>query len=220
MVVNFLQLMDGFGTVAFALTGCLVAAEKKADLIGFWFLAITAGVGGGTIRDCVLGLAPVFWVKDPLPLIECSLVALGSYWFLKDGPLLRPALLWADAVGLAFFAILGATITLASGAPWFIAVLLGTLTAVGGGIIRDLLAGEPTLVLRRDVYASACVIGICLYVGQLQGWFGIVVPQDVALWLSALVIFTLRALAIHFRLELAGYGEARPFNRRKRDGSA
>lgn len=217
MDVNFLQLLDGFGTIAFALTGCLVAAEKKADLIGFWFLAITTGVGGGTIRDCVLGLAPVFWVTDPTPLILCSLVAFGSYWLLHDGPRLRPALIWADAVGMAFFAVLGATISLGAGAPWFIAVLLGTLTAVGGGIIRDLLAGEPTLVLRREIYASACVIGIVLFIALVKGWLGFAMAQDAAMWLSALVIFGLRAAAIYFRLELAGYGENRPFNRRKND---
>lgn len=218
-MVDFLSLLDGIGTIAFALSGCLVAAKNRTDIIGFWFLAITAGIGGGTIRDCVLGLTPVFWVRDPLPLILCSLVALGSYWLLRDGARFRFLLIWADALGLAFFAISGAIITLQTGAPWFIAVLLGTLTGVGGGIVRDLLAGEPTLVLRREVYASACVGGILLYIVQIEGWAGFTVPEAIAMWDSVLVIFVLRALAIHYRFELAGYGAKSPFTRRSSDSS-
>lgn len=213
MDFGFLQILDFVGTVAFALSGCFVAAEKRADIIGFWFLAIAAGIGGGTIRDCVLGLTPVFWIKDPTALVVCSVVALSSYWFLKDGPRLRALTLWADAAGLGFFAVLGASITLYTGAPWFIAVLLGTLTGVGGGIVRDLLAGIPTLVLRKDVYASACVLGIVLYVSLLH----YEVHAAIAGALAVIVIFAIRAGAILFRLELGGYGEKAPLTRRKHD---
>lgn len=219
MMVNFLSLIDGLGTIAFALSGCVVAAKKRTDIIGFWFLAITAGIGGGTIRDCVLGLTPVFWVRDPTPLILCSLVALGSYWLLRDNTRFRFLLVWADALGLAFFAIAGSIITLQAGAPWFIAVLLGTLTGVGGGIVRDLLAGEPTLVLRREVYASACVAGILFYIAQIDGWAGFTVSPEIAMWDSILVIFALRAIAIHYRFELSGFGEKSPITRRKSDSS-
>lgn len=219
MELNFLPLLDMVGTIAFALSGCFVAAEKRADLIGFWFLAIAAGIGGGTLRDCILGLTPVFWVRDPSTLIACSIVALGSYWFLQDGPRLRALTLWADAAGLAFFAVLGCSITLNTGAPWFIGVLLGTLTAVGGGIIRDVLAGIPTLVLRREVYASACVLGLLLYVGLLRNWYGMLIPVQWAGSASVAVIFILRALAIYFRLELAGYGEKSPLTRRRSDSN-
>lgn len=217
MEIGFLQILDVVGTIAFALSGCFVAAEKRADIIGFWFLAISAGIGGGTIRDCVLGLTPVFWIKDPTPLIVCSAVAFGSYWLLMNGPRLKALTLWADAAGLAFFAILGASITLATGAPWFIAVLLGTLTGVGGGIIRDLLAGIPTLILRKDVYASACVLGIVLYVSLLHGWYGVSLTPALAGAIAVFFIFFLRAVAIYFRLEFGGYGEREALRRRKSD---
>ena len=217
MHLDFLSLLNMIGTAAFALSGCFVAAEKRADLIGFWFLAIAAGIGGGTIRGCILGLTPVFWVIDASPLIVCSVVALGSYWFLKDGPRLRALTLWADAAGVAFFAVLGCSLTLATGAPWFIGVLLGTLTAVGGGIIRDVLAGIPTLVLRREVYASACVMGLLLYIGLLHNWYGLAFSSQSAAIVGVFVIFLLRALAIYFRLELRGYGEKQGFTRRRSD---
>ncbi len=217
MEIGFLQILDMVGTIAFALSGCFVAAEKRADIIGFWFLAISAGIGGGTIRDCVLGLTPVFWVQDPTALVVCSVVALTAYWFLMDGPRLRALTLWADAAGLAFFAILGANITLQTGAPWFIAVLLGTLTGVGGGIIRDLLAGIPTLILRKDIYASACVLGIILYVSLLQGWYGFTVGAATSGALAVAFIFGVRALAICFRLEFGGYGQKATLTRRRSD---
>lgn len=218
MEFDFLRLLDGFGTIAFALTGCVVAARKHTDLVGFWFLAIVTGIGGGTVRDCVLGLAPVFWVKDPTPLILCSIVALGSFWLLRgEDKTFRSLLIWADALGLAFFAVVGATITLDSGAPWFIALLLGTITAVGGGLIRDMLAGEPTLVLRREIYASACVIGILAYIALVEGWFGGPLHRDLAIWVGFGFIFVIRALAIFSRYELPGYGESATLKRRKVD---
>jgi len=217
MEIGFLQILDLVGTTAFALSGCFVAAEKRADIIGFWFLAISAGIGGGTIRDCVLGLTPVFWVKDPTSLIVCSIVAFSSYWLLINGPRLKALTLWADAAGLAFFAVLGASITLSAGAPWFIAVLLGTLTGVGGGIIRDLLAGIPTLILRKDVYASACVLGIILYVSLMHGWYGFSLSAALSGTIAVLFIFILRATAIYFRLEFSGYGERETLRRRKSD---
>lgn len=218
MELDFLRLLDGIGTVAFALTGCLVAARKRTDLVGFWFLAIVTGIGGGTIRDTVLGLTPVFWVRDPFPLILCSIIALGSFWLLRgEDKTFRSLLIWADALGLAFFAIVGATICLEVGAPWFIALLLGTITGVGGGLIRDMLAGEPTLVLRREIYASACVLGILAYIAQVEGWFGAVVDRDLAMWDSVAFIFIIRALAILSRFELPGYGEKPTHQRRKVD---
>ncbi len=217
MNFNFLLFLDIIGTIAFALSGCFVAAEKKADIIGFWLLAIVASIGGGTLRDLILGLAPVFWIKDPTALIISSLTAFAGYWFLKHGPRLRAFVLWTDAAGLAFFAILGASITLSTGAPWFIAVLLGTITAVGGGIIRDILAGLPTLVMRRDVYASACIIGILIYIATSRGWFGFVIDRPVAAIISVLSIFALRGLAIILRLELGGYGDKKPLTRRRND---
>lgn len=216
MELSFLSFLDVIGTIAFALSGCFVAAEKKADIIGFWLLAIVAGIGGGTIRDLILGLTPVFWVSDPISLIICTITAFASYWFLKHGPRLRALVLWTDAAGLAFFAILGASITLSTGAPWFIAVLLGTITAVGGGIIRDLLAGLPTLVMRRDVYASACIIGILIYIATSRGWFGFLIDRPIAAIISVVAIFIMRGLAIILRLQLRGYGEERERNPARR----
>ncbi len=216
MEFGFLYILDVVGTIAFALSGCFVAAEKKADVIGFWLLAIVAGIGGGTIRDLTLGLTPVFWVIDPTSLLICTATAFASYWFLKHGPRLRALVLWTDAAGLAFFAILGASITLSTGAPWFIAVLLGTITGVGGGIIRDLLAGLPTLIMRRDVYASACIIGILIFISTSRGWFGFVLDKPVSAIIAVIAIFIMRGLAIILRLQLRGYGEGRERNPSRR----
>lgn len=213
MELTFALILNTLGTISFALSGCLLAGEKKADIIGFWFLAIVASIGGGTIRDLLLGIAPVFWIVSPYSIVIGSLTAFVSYWFLRDGPRLRNLVLWSDAIGLGFFAILGASIALNQDVSWFIAILLGTITAVGGGILRDLLAGIPTLVMRRDIYASACVLGVGLYLILLH--YGVV--RELAGTIGVITIVLLRGLAIRFRLELAGYGEKKPLKRRDQD---
>jgi uncharacterized membrane protein YeiH len=156
------QLLTYAGVAVFAASGALAAAVRKHDIITFAFFAAITGLGGGTLRDLLLQ-APVFWIVDPNQLGIC--VAVGALvWVVGDWPFSGRPLLWLDAVGLSAFAVLGAAKAMAFGAPPMVAVVMGVLTATAGGIIRDMTAGEPSVLLRREIYITAALVGSGAYV--------------------------------------------------------
>jgi uncharacterized membrane protein YeiH len=188
---------EALGVAVFALTGALVAARKGMDPFGFALLATVTGVGGGTLRDLLLG-APVFWVSDPRDVLICLAIAVLTFLIgprhvasIEDGARGR-AVLWADAFGLSLFAVIGTERALATGVPAATAVVLGAVTATFGGIVRDLLAGMTPLVLRREIYVTAAALGAIVTVTLTRA--GI----DAAITLPAGfgAAFGLRALAI------------------------
>lgn len=155
--------LDWFGVAVFATTGALAASRKQMDLVGFILLGTATGVGGGTLRDLVLGKLPVFWIEDPRYLVTCVAVSCATF-FLAHIPHSRYAMLLRfDAVGLAVFAVVGTEIALAANAQPIVAVALGVVTATFGGIIRDMLAGESPAVLRREIYVTAALLGAALF---------------------------------------------------------
>jgi uncharacterized membrane protein YeiH len=165
MLATAAAVLDWFGLIVFAVTGALVASRKQMDIVGFCLLASVTGIGGGTVRDVVLGLAPVFWVKQPAYLVVCVAVARVVF-FTAHVPQSRwRFLLWLDAVGLALFAVTGANVALAAGAGPAVAVAMGVATATFGGIIRDLLGGESPIILSREIYITAAVLGASVFVG-------------------------------------------------------
>lgn len=200
MAATLPYLLDLTGVAVFAATGALAAARRKHDVVTFAFFATAAGVGGGTLRDLLLGL-PVFWVKDGAYLLVC--LAVAALVFLADaGSAARERLLlWADAVGLSAYAVLGAAKAGAAGAGPLVSVAMGVLTASAGGILRDVLAGEPSIILRREIYVSAAVAGAALLVilaaaGVSTLWAGVI---------AFAVAFVIRAGAIRFGWTLPGH---------------
>ncbi len=192
-----IYLLDLFGTAVFAMSGALAAGRKQMDLFGVLVLAIVTAIGGGTLRDLTLGLTPVFWVIDPLYIwVACSaglltLVLARIHW------LHRGVLPVADALGLATFCVIGAERALAAGVDPALAVLMGVMTGVVGGMIRDLLCGEVPLVLRRELYATAALFGALLTV-VLADWL----PAGMATWIGLLGALALRLAAMHWKLSL------------------
>ncbi len=156
--------LDWFGVAVFATTGALVASRKQMDLIGFILLGTVTGIGGGTIRDTLLGHLPVFWMVDSRYLITCVAVS-GAAFFLAHIPHSRYALLLRfDAVGLAIFAVTGAETALDAHVDPIVAVTMGVITATFGGIIRDILGGESPAILRQEIYVTAALVGATLFV--------------------------------------------------------
>ena len=155
-------LLDYAGVLVFAATGALAAARKGYDLVTFTFFAAVTGIGGGTLRDLLIG-APVFWVHDP-GYIVVSVLAAVAVWVVGPRPRLFGGLLWLDALGLAAYAIVGAAKAAAHGVPPVVCVLMGALTATFGGVLRDLLAGEPSVLLRREITISAALVAAGLYI--------------------------------------------------------
>jgi uncharacterized membrane protein YeiH len=191
-------VLDLLGVGVFAITGALVASRKQMDLVGFAFLGTVTGIGGGTVRDLVLGQTPVFWVKDPVYLIVC--VACSAIVFIAAHiPRSRLVLLvWLDAVGMSLFCVLGAEKALAHGPV--VAATMGVVTAVMGGMIRDILGGESPVILRREIYATAALAGAVTYLLAL-----LIVPRDPAVLAGFAAAFGLRGLALKNRWSLPVY---------------
>ena len=158
-----LYVLDLIGVAVFAVSGALAAGRKRLDLLGVVVIAAMTAVGGGTLRDVLLNRHPVFWITDSKYLYVILVSALMTVLYVRALPVPGDALLVADALGLATFALSGAQIAEAAGHPAIVVVLMGTMTGVAGGVLRDVLTAEIPLILRRDVYATAAIAGIALY---------------------------------------------------------
>ena len=194
-----LVLIDYLSIAVFAISGAIVAAELRRDFVTFVFLAVATGVGGGTLRDLFIG-APVFWVHNNVTLLICIAAAL-LVWFASPRRFDRKALLWFDAAGLASFATYGAAKALGFGIAPVPAFVMGVLTACAGGIIRDLLAGEPSILTRRELYVTAAALSAGLLVGLMLA--GVAAP--VAAAIAAVAGFALRGAAIARGWSLPAY---------------
>lgn len=193
-------LLDLAGIAVFALSGALLAAQLRQTFVTLAFFALVTGVGGGSVRDLLIG-APVFWVRDPWVAPVCLGVAMIA-WFTPHRWWEGRMLDWADAVGLAVYSTLGTAKALAYGVPPVPSILMGIITGCVGGIIRDVLAGQPSILMRPELYvtaaalsASLCAIGTMLGVPELVTWTG-----------AALACFALRGAAIHWGLAIPAYG--------------
>jgi uncharacterized membrane protein YeiH len=192
--MSLLQLLDYAGVAVFAATGALAASRKQIDLIGFIFLAIVTGVGGGTVRDVILGQTPVFWVRQPDYLIVATATAVIVYFTAHLVWSRYLWLLWLDAIGLGAYCVIGAAKGLALGFSAPIAVVTGIITATFGGILRDIVTGEPSVLMRREIYVTAALLGASVY--TLLHQYG--APELWAALAAAACAFLLRGGALHF----------------------
>lgn len=188
--------LDLIGITVFALTGALSAVRMRQTLVTATFFALVTGVGGGSLRDLLIG-APVFWVHDPLVAPVCLAAALLAWlapvhWW--QGKLLE----WADALGLAVYSVLGTIKALAWGVPVIPAVLMGVVTGCVGGIIRDVLAGQPSILMRPELYVTAAALAACVAATGT----GLGLPPALT-WITAVMAgFGLRGAAIQMSLGL------------------
>jgi uncharacterized membrane protein YeiH len=187
---SLIAWLDLFGIAVFAASGSLAAARRGQTLVTFSFFALITGVGGGTVRDLLIG-APVFWVQDWRFAATC-LVTAGLVWVTPKSFWNERALDWFDAVGIAIYSVFGAWKSLSLGVPLLPAMMMGVITACVGGIIRDVLAGEPSILLKPEIYVTAAALASGLFV--LLMWVGVpVLPSAIV---SAVAGFVLRAMAI------------------------
>ena len=195
-------VLESVGTVAFAVSGGAVAVRAGMDWLGVAVLAVVTAVGGGTLRDLLLGRLPVHWIQDPWPvwvaLATAALVVAEAYWHPRSAPDSRRIVLWADAAGLAGFTVAGTQLALAAGTGAPVAVLLGVVTGTGGGVARDVLARQRPLILIGQIYALTAAAGAATLVGlTFTG-----VALEVARWIAIAVALGLRLLAIRYSWSL------------------
>ncbi len=199
-------LLDLIGIAVFALTGALLAARLRQTFVTMAFFALVTGVGGGSVRDLLIG-APVFWVRDPWVAPVCLATALIAWftprrWWAEEtgtGALID----WADAAGLAAYSVLGTAKALGYGVAPLPAVLMGVITGCVGGIIRDVLAGRPSILMRPELYVTAAALSSALCaLGAVLG-----LANSLAWPLAAAAGFTLRGAAMRWSLGLPAYGK-------------
>lgn len=198
---GFVFWLDLLGVAVFAASGALTASRKQLDIVGFALLAAVTGIGGGTLRDLLIGRLPVFWVKEPAYIAVTTAVAVLVFFTAHRLESRFRVLLWLDAMGLALFCALGAETALLWGVPASVAVLMGTMTATFGGLIRDIVCAEVPLVLRREIYVTAAAMGSLTFV--LLAWLG--TDGDAALLAATGVCFVARGLSLWFGWSLPAY---------------
>jgi uncharacterized membrane protein YeiH len=190
--MNLVTILDYSGVAVFAATGALSASRKQMDIISFMFLAGVTGVGGGTFRDLVLDV-PVFWIANHDYILVCAAVAVLVFFTAHRVESRYKLLLWLDAIGLAV-----------TGSP-VVAIIMGMLTATFGGILRDVLAGEQSVLLRPEVYVSAALIGAGVYtLGDLAGFAPLICQLG-----GFIAAFAVRGGAIRFGWHIPAY-KSRP----------
>jgi len=160
-----LTVLDHAAVFVFAATGALAAARRQHDIVTFFFFAAITGVGGGTLRDLLMG-APVFWVQRPEYLVTC-LVAAAAIWILGGGTFRERILIWLDALGLSAYSVMGAAKALTFGLSPVTAIVMGVLTATFGGVIRDVLDHQESVLLRREIYVTAALAGSVVFVALM-----------------------------------------------------
>lgn len=191
-----LPWLDIAGLTVFAASGALAAARKRLDFVGACFFALITATGGGTLRDLLIG-APIFWMQDPVPVILCVAVAAAAWAIpLRWWP--ERALDWFDAAGLAAYAVYGAGKALQYGISPIPAVAAGVITACIGGVIRDITAGVPSILMRHELYVTAALAAAALFVGLAMA--GLIAPWPALLGFC--LGFALRGAAIRWSITL------------------
>ena len=201
VLTPLLDALDILGVAVFALSGALLATKERQTFVTMAFFALVTGVGGGTVRDLLIG-APVFWISDPWISLACMVVAL-LVWFTPtrwwDGKLLD----YADGIGLTAYAVLGSAKALSYGLPPVPAMMMGVVTGTVGGVIRDVIAGRPSIIMRPELYVTAAALSASLCVAGT--WMAL--PREPVWIIATLAGLILRSAAIKWSLALPSYKE-------------
>jgi len=196
--MSIIYLFDLAGTFVFAISGILTATRNRLDWFGGLVIAVVTAVGGGTLRDMMIGSTPVGWMQDMNYLTVILSGSLVAYFFRGTVRRLRRTMFLFDSIGIGLFTILGLTKTLDAGLSVPVALLMGVVSAVFGGVVRDTLCNEVPLIFRKEIYATACLAGAILFVGL--SYFG--VADNVAIISTVVFIILLRILAVRFHWSL------------------
>ncbi|WP_320170818.1 trimeric intracellular cation channel family protein [Maridesulfovibrio sp.] len=198
-----IHVFNYMGDAIFAISGALAAGRERLDIVGYVFIGVITGIGGGTIRDLLLGRT-VWWVKDPSEMLVCVFAALLTFFWpgqaRKGGAV---ALVWSDAIGVSAFCVVGSSIALQTGAHPVIAVLMGMITCIGGGVIRDVLTTRRPMILRGELYAVAVLAGAATYVLLVSTG----VPGPMPSICGFFITLVIRSLAIIYSIRLGPPGE-------------
>ncbi|MGB5323124.1 trimeric intracellular cation channel family protein [Lutimonas sp.] len=196
--MSIFDFLDLLGTAAFAISGALFAIKKRMDTFGVLIIAFVTAVGGGTLRDVLIGADRITWMKDLNYIYVIFISVFFAIVFRKKIGYLSKSLFLFDTIGLGIFTIIGTEIGLQNGFALLICVALGMITATFGGVIRDTLSNEIPLIFQKEIYATACIIGSVTYL-ILNNYK---IDQDLIQFLTTIMVITVRLIAVKFKLKL------------------
>ncbi len=194
-MISFIDILEYVGTFAFAISGIRVASNNNFDLFGAYVVGLVTAIGGGTIRDLLLGVTP-FWMMNPSYVIITSVALLFVILFQKHLVRFNNTFFIFDTVGLGLFVVVGFEKTMAADFPYWVALILGTITGAAGGVTRDVLANEVPLIFRKEIYAMACVIGGLTYI-ILDYFSAALIFKELFAFLTIVIV---RVLAVKFNI--------------------
>ncbi len=202
----FYLTIDILGTIAFAISGVLVAMEKKLDIFGVFIIAFVTAIGGGTLRDILIGNTPVVWMRDYTYVLVVFAAVVFAVLFVNQLKYLRKTLFLFDTIGIGLFTMVGVEKGISANLLPIMCIALGTITACFGGVIRDMLCNEIPVIFRKEIYATACILGAISYFG-----FRELLPSTEYAFVGAILITILiRLLAVKFNIALPNiYGSSK-----------
>jgi uncharacterized membrane protein YeiH len=200
-MIGFQYALEMLGTFFFAISGALAVQDQHDDLFGAVFTGFVTAIGGGTLRDIMLGSYPLVWIGDIGYLYAILAGVIVAFIFVKSLERLKRTFLVFDALGISFFTILGVEKALGLGVRPEIAAIMGMFTAIMGGVLRDVLTNETPVLFRKEIYATACLAGAILYLAL----FRLGVERDINMTASIILIFLIRILAVKYRLVLPNF---------------
>ncbi|BBI99489.1 membrane protein [Ferrigenium kumadai] len=196
--MNLIYLLDLCAVAVCAITATLEARRRELDLFGVVVIAVISGIGGGTVRDLLLGRLPVYWVHDPIYVVVGMVAGTLTFFLSRRIRLPKNFFLVPDAIGLALFTVIGTSVALQLGVPWLIAALMGVITGVFGGVIRDILCNEVPLIFRTDIYATASLAGALLLIALDDYGMG----HNLAILFAMICTVAIRLAAIRWHIHL------------------
>ncbi|HDZ03587.1 hypothetical protein LCGC14_0127690 [marine sediment metagenome] len=194
----FYFIIDILGTIAFAISGVLVAMDKRLDVFGVLIIAFVTAVGGGTLRDLLIGIKPVGWMNAPMHLLIIVITVLLAIIFVKQLKYVRKSLFLFDTIGIGLYTMVGIEKGLAANLPPVMCIALGTITACFGGVIRDILCNEIPVIFRKEIYATVCILGGLVYFLLIQ----FPIDNTIAYSMAIVTIIIMRVLAVRFKISL------------------
>ncbi len=210
MQINFTILLDLLGTFAFAVSGIRMASGKQIDWFGAYIIGLVTAIGGGTLRDVLLDVTP-FWFLDVKYILTTGLALVAILLFKEKLYQLGSTLFLFDTIGLGLFTVVGITKSIAAGLPFWVCIIMGTITGSVGGVIRDVLLNEVPLIFRKDIYALACVAGGGVYFlcGSLE------FNADVTAIIAAITVIAFRLLSVKFHIHLPQLQPTQKYSKNK-----
>jgi uncharacterized membrane protein YeiH len=194
---NLTAILDLLGIFAFAISGIRLASVKNMDWFGAYIIGLVTAIGGGTVRDLLLGVTP-FWMLDPKYIVVTAIALVATLFFKEKVFKWGNALFLFDTIGLGLYTTIGISKSLATGLPFWVCIIMGAITGSAGGVIRDILINEVPLLFRKDIYALACIAGgIAYFIGYKLG-----LPTFFVETSSALLVILIRIVAVRFHLHL------------------